>query len=541
MYLSPASSALLLPSQARAADLNTQERLDWIYDHRLRMDARGEGSLRIGLATGLSKVTLSSVRPLALGLSPYQGTRMQGGKRWTFEVHRGQAAQMRHSLELASIERGQRKTLQSLAKLWKDRGYQTRIEDQGALLGLSGRVLDGRRLKLLSGQFDSLHDAEKAAEHIARTHGQRVAVVSRNIQGPRGWIVAKDRTTRAQVKAQGALWVFSQNIPIEIEAQDEKGSRFLSRGRHFRGAIYVALDSKGKLCVVNEISESHALMGVVPAEIPANAPVSALRAQAIAARGQLFSKIGHRHHGDPFSLCADVHCQAYHGFAVEKPRTNAAIKATRGQLLMRPDARRLVDTVYSANSGGYSEHNEFVWPGQPDPQLRGTPDAKLPTRLPDAFTQGINASNLEAWLSQRPAAHCRPPKSSHNDVYRWQRNLDLRKLVADPGWPLPKGQVTALEVTHRGVSGRATEVMVTIDGRQHPLRGELRIRRALGALRSSMFLARVDGSILRVKGGGFGHGVGLCQYGAMGMAKAGVKHDAILAHYYRDSKLVSFW
>ena len=74
--------------------------------------------------------------------------------------------------------------------------------------------------------------------------------------------------------------------------------------------------------------------------------------------------------------------------------------------------------------------------------------------------------------------------------------------------------------------------------------GELKIRRALGNLKSSLFMLQVGKDSrghFRLAGGGHGHGVGMCQHGAMGMAKAGKSHAKILAHYYRGSQLLTLW
>ncbi|HET6583936.1 MAG TPA: hypothetical protein VFG69_10815, partial [Nannocystaceae bacterium] len=92
-------------------------------------------------------------------------------------------------------------------------------------------------------------------------------------------------------------------------------------------------------------------------------------------------------------------------------------------------------------------------------------------------------------------------------------------------------------------SGRAVRVRLVGNHGAVEVAGELRIRRALGGLRSSMFVAlpeREAGRIVLL-GGGHGHGVGLCQHGAMGMARAGKSYKDILAHYYRGAKVVRLW
>ena len=134
-------------------------------------------------------------------------------------------------------------------------------------------------------------------------------------------------------------------------------------GRPYWGGIYVTVGAHGQLVVVNEVPADKLLEGLVPAEIFPSAPAAALRAQAVAARGELFRKTGVRHLVDPYLLCARTHCQVYAGAGHEHPRTSAAVAATRGLVLLEEDGR-VVDTVYSAVCGGHTEDNDAVWPAQ---------------------------------------------------------------------------------------------------------------------------------------------------------------------------------
>src|SRR5690606_22590564 len=97
------------------------------------------------------------------------------------------------------------------------------------------------------------------------------------------------------------------------------------------------------------------LAGLVPAEIFPSAPATALAVQAIAARTDLVHKLGTRHLADPFLLCGSQHCQVYAGAGREDRRTDAAVAATRGKILVRPGGG-LVDVRYSADCGGHGEH-----------------------------------------------------------------------------------------------------------------------------------------------------------------------------------------
>jgi SpoIID/LytB domain protein len=261
----------------------------------------------------------------------------------------------------------------------------------------------------------------------------------------------------------------------------------------------------------------------------------------VAARGELLAKIGTRHLVDPYLICATQHCQVYKGAGQEHPRTTRAVKATRGVVLVRPDGR-LMDAVYSANAGGFTEHNDYAWPVEADPHLRGHLDAAPRTPGLKQFRGGITEDNIEAWLTTRPATWSSQTRYNR-DKYRWTQTITARgmtRMVRD----LKVGRVRALKVLERGVSGRATLIEIKGTRGDRRVRGELTIRRQLGDLRSSMFIVRTtdsDGDGLPdhfvLRGGGWGHGVGMCQTGAIGMAEAGKSYKQILLHYYQGAQL----
>ncbi|HQP96450.1 MAG TPA: stage II sporulation protein SpoIID, partial [Myxococcota bacterium] len=103
------------------------------------------------------------------------------------------------------------------------------------------------------------------------------------------------------------------------------------------------------------------------------------------------------------------------------------------------------------------------------------------------------------------------------------------------------GRFKGFEVMGRGVSGRMTRLKVIGTQAAVEIAPELRIRQALGSLKSSTFVwDRGDGSVTFI-GAGFGHGVGMCQNGAIGMADAGRTYQQILAHYYSGSEVVKIY
>jgi SpoIID/LytB domain protein len=331
---------------------------------------------------------------------------------------------------------------------------------------------------------------------------------------------------------------------LPVARRVEFGVGYPSHGfedRSYWGKLYVAVDREGRLALVNAAPEDKLLAGLVPAEMYPGASEEALKTQAVAARTELLTKIGTRHLGDPYLVCSSVHCQVYSGAGRENPRTTAAIAATRGQVLFSEGIGDLVDTVYSASCGGFTESNENVWDDMAaDPALRGRPDvAGANSGTYTRFGGAITDANIREFLTAAPPAFCKT--ASKNARYRWtvrRTAAEMDQMTASLGI----GSVRSIEVLERGISGRAKTIKVTGERGDKTVRGELHIRQLFGGLSSAMFVVDVEKSGARpsafvFSGGGFGHGVGMCQTGAMGMAEAGFKYTDILRHYYRGSKI----
>jgi SpoIID/LytB domain protein len=326
---------------------------------------------------------------------------------------------------------------------------------------------------------------------------------------------------------------------LRVEASGERGNEKVKVAASYAGRLYVTIDRLGTLAVVNAVPENKLLAGLIPAEIFPSAHEEALKAQAVAARGELLSKIGTRHIGDPYRLCSLTHCQVYSGTGHETPRTTAAVEATRGEVLFEKGGAELADPVYSANCGGHTENNENAWPEMMAlPSLRGHRDA-APDKG-DAYAGGVTSANVAAFIANPPAAYCGQSKLGAGDHFRWTvtRSKDeLDKLLAK----YRLGAVKSIEVLERGVSGRARAVRVSGAARSEVIHGELRIRQTFGNLRSSLFVVDVQNGGATFRGAGFGHGVGMCQTGAMGMAETGKSYREILRHYYPGTVLRKLW
>jgi len=543
LALTVTGAGIWAPRRALASDLALSDRIDLLYSNQFHFNQRGEPQITVGLMQGQKEVRLSAEGGLVALPSGDGGTAILGGRRYAVRLESGRASRQRFAVAVEQLGPDAGRQVERTMKKWRKLGHKPEEREVGTLFGVHGRVLDARHRLVTIGDFGSEAEALRTARLLKQRHGalgRLHPIVERRSEGT---IVARDLDTGVTVRAEGVLWFAArkeQPITVHDVVSGTTIGKTSQEDREYRGQIYVAIDRHGTLAVVNLVSETDLLAGLVPAEIFASAPMEALKAQAVAARGQLVTKIGTRHLDDPFLVCAEQHCQVYAGRVREHPRTTAAVEATAGWLLMRPSGTKLVDTVYSANSGGHTEDNDLVWPSPSDPQLRGQPDPMVGER----FAEGINETNLRAWLESSPPSYSRPDSSSLLPAYRWRATVDPAAVAGRPGVPAKLGAIRALRVLERGKSGRAIQMRVTGERGEIDIAGELLIRRALGDLKSSMFLVEAERDSFgrfQLLGGGHGHGVGLCQHGAMGMAKAGRSHRKILAHYYRGSKTAKLW
>jgi stage II sporulation protein D len=261
------------------------------------------------------------------------------------------------------------------------------------------------------------------------------------------------------------------------------------------------------LLVVAEVPLERYLAGVVPLEMDAGWPLEALKAQAVAARTYAINRrAARRKAGALFDVEATVMDQVYGGATAEDPRAVAAIVATRGEWLA-DDAGAPILAAFHSTSGGHTESAEAVW-GEARPYLVG--------------------------------AAC--PFDRESPVHTWSILVPVdeveQRLVAG-GYAVTG--LRDLVVRSRTASGRARAVDARRAGGETVVvpAGDLRRLLGYGRLKSTAFSVRRHGAALRFDGRGAGHGIGMCQYGARGMALAGRDYRAILAFYYPGAVLAT--
>ncbi|MFB2921734.1 SpoIID/LytB domain-containing protein [Aerosakkonema funiforme] len=322
-------------------------------------------------------------------------------------------------------------------------------------------------------------------------------------------------------------------------------------GRIFVGPLKIQPNAYGTYTLVNQVPLETYLRGVVPNEIGALAPNAALEAQTILARTYALRNL-RRFAIDGYELSADIHCQVYYGLSGAFPTTDKAIAATKGLAIVYKN--ELIDAVYSSTNGGVSASFRDVWNGPDRPYLRPIVDAV--SNIWDLGSNSLaNEQNLRQFINLQKGFN-----EEGKSLFRWRKETSLpdltqqlQKYLKDKKHPQANFQtIQSMEVTQRSASGRILTMVIQTNKGAIELHKE-EVRSAFMAPISTLFYlepVKKDKQTLwgyAFVGGGFGHGVGLSQNGALQLANLGWSSEQILNFYYPGTQIqplndsISFW
>lgn len=259
----------------------------------------------------------------------------------------------------------------------------------------------------------------------------------------------------------------------------------------YRGEVDLVRGQDG-VTAINRLSMNEYLYGVVPAEMPPSWPLEALKAQAVAARTYAITSMG-KEADKGYDLCNTTHCQVYGGAALEKSASNQAVTETDGEILTW--GGKPIMAYYHSSSGGYTDSGEEVW------------------KRPLPYIQPVKDFDHES------------PKFLWNQTYNGSQLRDaLRKMGQDVG------VVQSVQAISRTRIGRVVDLK--LDGPQGSAVVDAYKFRLAAGLNSTFFNVGLVNGVFQFAGRGWGHGLGMSQWGARGMAKQGYSHQQILSHYY---------
>lgn len=347
------------------------------------------------------------------------------------------------------------------------------------------------------------------------------------------------------------------NISV-LRLENERKSDIKVNGKTYRGDISIHRTyGKTGLTIVNTLPIEHYLYGVISKEMSPSWPLEALKAQSVAARSYAMYSLN-KHRNDDYDVCATTDCQVYGGRANEAPQIIKAVDDTAGQVMTYKG--KLIPANFHSSSGGYTENSENVW-GVYQPYLRGVVDydqnspqykwekTVTITQLKEALDGAGYGIGVMKCIELAPMTHSlvdTPERGVSGRVKvieftgstgsvkltgeQLRKVLNLKSTLFDISLVVPIAPVPEFEITkNMGETNRKTlELNLPAKGEQNFLTNKKELH----------FMSGRPGESILISGFGWGHGLGLSQWGAKAMAEERPQGDTtyykeILKHYYQ--------
>jgi len=311
-----------------------------------------------------------------------------------------------------------------------------------------------------------------------------------------------DLDTTARAWKSGLVWR-GENLKTDsvfIKPADPEGIAI--NKRKYRGSIRIIRNDSFSLSVINYLDLEDYVKGIAVRETSHYWPVEALKAQAVVFRSFAFYQTT-RNRTKDFDVTSDVYSQVYGGKQAERYRINDAVDQTKGEVLVYNG--RILPAFYHSTCGGHTEDASFLW-NINIPALKG----------------------VACYFCQ---------DSPH---FNWRASLDnnsLKNYLAKAGYKIKR--VKSISILHRDRSGRVVDLQIDTDSAGIKISAK-DFRNMIGPdmIRSANFTLKSGPGGSEFSGLGWGHGVGLCQWGAYFQAKLGGLYREILGFYYPGSSIV---
>lgn len=323
---------------------------------------------------------------------------------------------------------------------------------------------------------------------------------------PQGWFVGVSFTTDSKAELVVVVYLKNAHGSDAAEVGRPIFEEFAGKPASKNNSPHVTVNKVSEN-TRQQVSLEDYVLRVVATEASVEDEPEAIKAMAIAARTYALKNIG-RHREQGYDFCSTTHCQR---FESTEPRTamTAAVRETAG-LVLRDDWDELAEAYYSASCGGMTANLKSIWNAEAPAYLRGVRDGYC------------NSGSHYRWTDVIPSAKL------------------LTALRSDPRTDVGE-TIRDIAVSKQDRTGRA-ELLTLVGDRSRSISGwefKLIIGRVLGwqFVKSSRFTVSRSGSEFVFRGGGFGHGLGLCQEGSHVMAERGQSFQQILAHYFPGTRV----
>jgi len=326
-------------------------------------------------------------------------------------------------------------------------------------------------------------------------------IPSGNVIGKGNYLVE----SKVRLLEHGILIGLKVYPSAHLTIEPARDASIIIDNRPFRGEVTFIRTPDNHITVVNNINVEDYIKGVLYHEVSHLWPMEALKAQAVAARTYALYSINPA--GKPYDVTNDIYSQVYGGRDSERYRTDLAVDYTKGQVLTYNN--KIIPAYFHATCGGMTEDAQELWKLPDIPPLRGV-----------------------------PCGFCQNSPHMH-----WKKNFRLRSIqdaLNLHGYKV--GVIKDISIVNRDRSERIEDLKITQkNGQELIIKGkDFRDLMGPNVLMSNNYDISMQGYFVNFTGKGWGHGVGMCQWGALGMAKQQFSYRQILAYYYPQSVLMDY-
>ena len=440
---------------------------------------------------------------------------------------------------------------QDLSYSLLEKGLGVRIKTLGDKFYYRNKVLnDNSQHWVIVDEFNSAEEAKSFANEVLSKY--QFEIIKEKIKEPGAILEIFDSEYERLGEAENVIRIIPESKEVEFYIYDltiDDGFQMkYNKCRAFRGVLEFRSNDAGKLTIISETPLEEYIAGVIALQMKEEIPDEALKAQAITVRSKIIAGLGINHYNDPYDICAGSHCQVFTGFSVTSEDIVNAIKETLGKVLVYD--KKVFEANYSLICGGCTEKHSLINSG-----IIST----LETNVFDNSnkSQGeicedlSDEHNICKWIDSEPDVFCN--LSGNNELvnlhkyFRWEVSYsrkELEDIISEKESKII-GTLYDIIPIERSFSGRLIEIEIIASNKNLVIKGEMNIRKILARnmLNSSCFYVKKeldeDGIpiLFSFCGAGMGHGVGLCQTGAVIMAQKGFKVNQILNHYFKGTKI----
>jgi len=381
------------------------------------------------------------------------------------------------------------------------------------------------------------------------------------------------RVAEKGIQIKDSPFVKAEKIVFkQVRGEHGLGVHPVITGRSFHWKKYIMVHlpdkieitrHKDTLLVVNELNLETYLMCVATSEMGADCPTALIEAQTIVARSWMLANVEQKHISLGIDVCNDDCCQRYQGLNNLTDHSQEGAHKTRGKVLLYEG--KMVDARYSKSCGGVMERFENLWFGDPHPYMKNLKDMPETENPPDLTIE----ENAREWILGNPEAFCSEAYVPSRDLkkylgsvdeesryFRWTVTVTNKELTGNINDKLGLHIKAVKDIypIQRGGSGRMILMGINVINEREEdetlkIKSDYEARRILHKkfLYSSAIVVEkrkirkdIPGEFI-FHGAGWGHGAGMCQIGALGMALAGYSVEEILKHYYPGVELTSIY